>query len=428
MRDEEILKLPKKKALELIYKKYHDDIFRYSHALVGNRIDAEDITSNTFLELNLKIEDFDWRNISIKAWLLKTAKFKFFTLIKKFKKVESENDFFMNLPDINVSVENEAINDSVMRNVKESLKFLSKEEQEIIALRIWEDLKFKEIAEVLDSNSDNVKKKYYRSIGKLKLALSDENIKVKRKELRSVFLIFGDIHRLGIISGQSQNALQLFLSAKLLIPISLLLITASAIAIPTAIYVNDQNNSQKVIPKKQNLNNSLPTPTPYNVFPTSKNEDGSYKISLKYPGEKIISFTIQKDWSVLRSGFRICSGDTNEEKGEYAFIFLYSAKYDATLELNFSAISELKLRPNDLNASSGNNIGTVGILDQTISKVMISDNILFYNSGDPIVYQGMRFTAFAYSGNILSDLGADEALDEGFLGESDGVLRSLGYR
>jgi RNA polymerase sigma factor (sigma-70 family) len=48
---------------------------------------------------------------------------------------------------------------------------LSKEKQDIIKMRFWEELKFSEIAEKLGKSEDAIKKMFYRTIEEIKKLL-----------------------------------------------------------------------------------------------------------------------------------------------------------------------------------------------------------------------------------------------------------------
>ncbi|MFW5720374.1 MAG: RNA polymerase sigma factor [Candidatus Dojkabacteria bacterium] len=46
------------RGFEELYTYFRDDVYRYAYSIVGNRADAEDTTSQTFLEFFKKIHTF----------------------------------------------------------------------------------------------------------------------------------------------------------------------------------------------------------------------------------------------------------------------------------------------------------------------------------------------------------------------------------
>src|SRR5438876_12014341 len=60
-------------ALEELYLLHFDRIYSYLHMSVGNRHDAEDLTTQTFLKMLESIKRFRWQSAPFSAWLLRIA-------------------------------------------------------------------------------------------------------------------------------------------------------------------------------------------------------------------------------------------------------------------------------------------------------------------------------------------------------------------
>src|SRR5512133_1893979 len=60
-------------ALESLYLLHFDRIYSYLHMSVGNRHDAEDLTTQTFLKMLEAIGRFRWRSAPFSAWLFRIA-------------------------------------------------------------------------------------------------------------------------------------------------------------------------------------------------------------------------------------------------------------------------------------------------------------------------------------------------------------------
>src|ERR671927_24211 len=60
-------------ALEELYLLHFDRIYSYLHVSVGNRHDAEDLTTQTFLKMLESIKRFRWRSAPFSAWLFRIA-------------------------------------------------------------------------------------------------------------------------------------------------------------------------------------------------------------------------------------------------------------------------------------------------------------------------------------------------------------------
>src|SRR5687767_10367294 len=60
-------------ALEELYLLHFDRIYSYLHLSVGNRHDAEDLTTQTFLKMLEAIGRFRWQAVPFSAWLFRIA-------------------------------------------------------------------------------------------------------------------------------------------------------------------------------------------------------------------------------------------------------------------------------------------------------------------------------------------------------------------
>src|SRR5438045_7861246 len=62
-----------REALEELYLQHFDRIYSYLHLSVGNRHDAEDLTTQTFLRMLEAIGRFRWKSAPFSAWLFRLA-------------------------------------------------------------------------------------------------------------------------------------------------------------------------------------------------------------------------------------------------------------------------------------------------------------------------------------------------------------------
>src|ERR1700710_2016094 len=60
-------------ALEELYLIHFDRIYSYLHVSVGNKHDAEDLTTQTFLKMLESIGKFRWQAAPFSAWLFRIA-------------------------------------------------------------------------------------------------------------------------------------------------------------------------------------------------------------------------------------------------------------------------------------------------------------------------------------------------------------------
>src|SRR4029078_5349111 len=79
-------------ALEELYLIHFDRIYSYLHMSVGNRHDAEDLTTQTFLKMLEAIGRFRWQSAPFSAWLFRIAHNLAIDHFRARKRVQPEED------------------------------------------------------------------------------------------------------------------------------------------------------------------------------------------------------------------------------------------------------------------------------------------------------------------------------------------------
>ena len=62
-----------KEAFAQLYEKYFDKIYRYVTLKIGNRVEAEDMTQQVFINALQSISSYKWRGFPFSAWLFRIA-------------------------------------------------------------------------------------------------------------------------------------------------------------------------------------------------------------------------------------------------------------------------------------------------------------------------------------------------------------------
>ena len=156
--------MSKRKLVEEFIKGNIDNAYRFAFTYMKNQQDAEDVVSESIVKA-LKAADKIKDTGKIKQWFFAIVSNTAITNIKKSQKVvplySMEND--------------SACEDSYnISNINELIEKLPKEYTEIIVLRYFEDMKIKDIAEVLGINENTVKTRLYRALKLLKEDMVDD--------------------------------------------------------------------------------------------------------------------------------------------------------------------------------------------------------------------------------------------------------------
>tara|TARA_B100000674_G_scaffold246725_2_gene203317 strand:+ start:6123 stop:6824 length:702 start_codon:yes stop_codon:yes gene_type:complete len=155
------------KKFEVLYNRYHEQIFRYLYSRVDNTHLAADLTSQVFYKALLNIENYSFKGVPFASWLYRIA---FNEMNMHFRKdaknrtVNIESDHILGLFE---ELEEDYYSEEKERLVK-VLATLSDERLSLIEMRFFEKRSFKEISEIMGVTENNAKVKLYRTLDKLK--------------------------------------------------------------------------------------------------------------------------------------------------------------------------------------------------------------------------------------------------------------------
>jgi RNA polymerase sigma-70 factor (ECF subfamily) len=161
-------------AFSELYYRYLDKIYRFVFFKTMHKETAEDITSQVFIKVYEKLKTFDQAQ-AFQPWIYQIAR----NTVIDFYRARHEH---ANLEDFwNLSGEDEVLKQELrwdLGRVKEYLQKLSAEQREIVLLRLWEGLSYKEIAELLNKSEASCKMSFSRAL-----------LKIKKEVLISLLLI-----------------------------------------------------------------------------------------------------------------------------------------------------------------------------------------------------------------------------------------------
>lgn len=149
----------------LIVEAYQKPIYRYCCRLLGSRMEAEDAVQDILVKAYQHIGSYQ-KVASFSSWLYKIAYHHCLNLIRKRQRHLNMLSLFQ--PDPPAESPEQLMDRYIFSEpLARALQKLNTEERNLLVLRIFEEQSFPEMAEILEKNTDAVKKKYRRTIIKL---------------------------------------------------------------------------------------------------------------------------------------------------------------------------------------------------------------------------------------------------------------------
>lgn len=154
--------------LSLLFKRYHQAIYKFAYYQIGDQALSEDIVQNVFYRL-LKYKETYSGQGEFKTWIYHIARNTITDHYRKTNKIEYKEDI-TGLSDVNRngSIPSEYEKSSDLQVVKKALQLLKEDQRELLVMCKYQDMPYKEIAAILNTNENNVKIKVHRAIKELK--------------------------------------------------------------------------------------------------------------------------------------------------------------------------------------------------------------------------------------------------------------------
>ena len=154
-------------AFNFLLDKFWNDVYKFQLKRTENENDAEDITIQTFSKAFNKIDTYNDKYV-FKTWLITISKNLHIDLVRKQKSSlsntnHSNEDDFNNIVDDSPSPEDKIITEQNLAKLLRDIKKLKPRYQEVINLRYFQELSYKEISEELNEPINNVKVKLLRA-------------------------------------------------------------------------------------------------------------------------------------------------------------------------------------------------------------------------------------------------------------------------
>jgi RNA polymerase sigma-70 factor (ECF subfamily) len=150
-------------ALEELYLLHFDRIYSYLHMSVGNRHDAEDLTTQTFLKMLESIHRFRWQSAPFSAWLFRIAHNLAMDHFRAARRVQPEEDV-PEPADAEPSAEAVAMHTIGRESLLDMIEDLSGEQKQVLTLKFVFNFSNAEVAAILGKSEGAVKSLQHRAL------------------------------------------------------------------------------------------------------------------------------------------------------------------------------------------------------------------------------------------------------------------------
>lgn len=171
--DQALIRLAKNDlgAFSALYQKYASQVYRYLLVRVGNRDDAQDLTSQTFLAAMERLHTYRSQG-HFAAWLLGIARHKVMDQYRRHRP-EVELDTAVFHPDGSDAPDEHIDRQLIIEQVARKLQTIAPDRAEALSLRLFAGLDVPEIARLVDKNEAAVRMLVFRGLRDLQAQLPE---------------------------------------------------------------------------------------------------------------------------------------------------------------------------------------------------------------------------------------------------------------
>jgi RNA polymerase sigma-70 factor (ECF subfamily) len=161
----ELVKAGDRKSFSELVKRHQRGLLRMSLRFVKDMDTAEDVVQDSFIKCYEKLNSFEGRS-SFKSWLYQI------TVNTARNKIREKRHNMMDIDDVHLAVgavaESALLGSVVSEVLTAEIEKLPFKQKTALVLRVYEDLSFKEIAEIMECPYDTAKANYRHALLKLK--------------------------------------------------------------------------------------------------------------------------------------------------------------------------------------------------------------------------------------------------------------------
>lgn len=154
-------------AFNTLVKEYQERLYWHVRKIVINHEDSDDVLQNTFLKVWKNLDNFR-EDSSLFTWMYRIATNEALNYLKKVKRrsLVSINDENENLIEL-LKGEEYFSGDDIQMKLQEAILRLPEKQRLVFNMKYYDEMKYQEIAEILDTSVGALKASYHHAVKKI---------------------------------------------------------------------------------------------------------------------------------------------------------------------------------------------------------------------------------------------------------------------
>jgi RNA polymerase sigma-70 factor (ECF subfamily) len=162
------------KAFEVLINTYKERLYWHIRRIVLNHDDADDVLQNTFIKVFRNIEKFKGDS-KLYSWLYRIATNESLSFLKtKSRKLGVANEALHERMANNLQADVYFEGSEIQLKLQQAIATLPEKQKLVFNMKYFEELKYEEISEILETSVGGLKASYHLAVKKLESFLKDD--------------------------------------------------------------------------------------------------------------------------------------------------------------------------------------------------------------------------------------------------------------
>ncbi|WP_306350951.1 RNA polymerase sigma factor [Flavobacterium sp. '19STA2R22 D10 B1'] len=155
------------KAFQQLLSEYQKPLYRHIRNIVLNHDDTDDVLQNTFVKVFHNLKNFKGES-KLFSWIYRIATNEALTFIsQKAKKNGTTSEALQNSVVANLQADVYFDGDEIQLKLQKAIALLPEKQQLVFKMRYFEELKYEELSEILDTSVGALKASYHHAVKKI---------------------------------------------------------------------------------------------------------------------------------------------------------------------------------------------------------------------------------------------------------------------
>lgn len=162
------------KAFEVLVNTYKERLYWHIRRIVLNHDDTDDVLQNTFIKVYKNIGDFNGDS-KLYSWMYRIATNEALTFLKKkSKKLRISDTELQDKMIDNLQADVYFEGDEIQLKLQKAVAILPEKQKLIFNMKYFEEMKYEEISDILDTTVGGLKASYHLAVKKVESFLKED--------------------------------------------------------------------------------------------------------------------------------------------------------------------------------------------------------------------------------------------------------------